>query len=46
MSDTPSRNVLVQRLQVLLSGGGYNFYDRATRRGQTICWCASGPWTP
>ena len=29
MSDAPSRNPVVQRLQVLLSGGGYNFYDKA-----------------
>ena len=29
MSDTPSQNPVVQRLQVLLSGGGYNFYDKA-----------------
>lgn len=29
MSDTPSRNPVMQRLQVLLSGGGYNFYDKA-----------------
>ena len=29
MSDTPSRNPIAQRLQVLLSGGGYNFYDKA-----------------
>lgn len=29
MSDTPNQNPLVQRLQVLLSGGGYNFYDKA-----------------
>ncbi len=29
MSDHPSQNPLVQRLQVLLSGGGYNFYDKA-----------------
>ena len=29
MSDTPSQNPIVQRLQVLLSGGGYNFYDKA-----------------
>ncbi len=31
MSDTPSHNAVVQRLQVLLSGGGYNFYDRANQ---------------
>ena len=31
MSDAPSRNAVVQRLQVLLSGGGYNFYDRANQ---------------
>ncbi len=29
MSDTPSQNPIIQRLQVLLSGGGYNFYDKA-----------------
>ena len=29
MSDTPSTNPVTQRLQVLLSGGGYNFYDKA-----------------
>jgi DNA-binding transcriptional MerR regulator len=29
MSDTPSQNPVTQRLQVLLSGGGYNFYDKA-----------------
>jgi len=29
MSDNPSQNPIVQRLQVLLSGGGYNFYDKA-----------------
>ena len=29
MSSTPSQNPVVQRLQVLLSGGGYNFYDKA-----------------
>ncbi len=29
MSDTPSLNPVTQRLQVLLSGGGYNFYDKA-----------------
>ena len=29
MSNTPSRDVIAQRLQVLLSGGGYNFYGRA-----------------
>lgn len=31
MSDTPSRNPVMQRLQVLLSGGGYNFYDKANQ---------------
>lgn len=29
MSNTPSRSPIMQRLQVLLSGGGYNFYDKA-----------------
>ncbi len=29
MSNNPSQNPVVQRLQVLLSGGGYNFYDKA-----------------
>lgn len=29
MSDNPSRNPVMQRLQGLLSGGGYNFYDKA-----------------
>jgi hypothetical protein len=29
MSDHPSQNPVVQRLQVLFSGGGYNFYDKA-----------------
>lgn len=29
MSSNPSQNPVVQHLQVLLSGGGYNFYDKA-----------------